>query len=64
MKLAELKDYLQNRGVSVNSHLKPGLIATACAVEEMNLPLISKVSAAEEKWASIGVQTKARYNPM
>ena len=49
MKLAELKNYLQNRGVSVSSHLNPGLIAIACAVEEMNLPLINRVSEAEEK---------------
>ena len=33
----------------MSSHLKPGLIAIACAVEEMNLPLINRVSEAEEK---------------
>ena len=49
MKLADLKVYLQNRGISVNSHLKPGLVAIACAVEEMRLPLLNSVSEAEEK---------------
>ena len=34
MKLPELKAYLQNWGITVNSYLKPGLVAIACAVEE------------------------------
>ena len=49
MKLADLKVYLQNRGISVNSHLKPRLVAITCAVEEMRLPLLNSVSEAEEK---------------
>ena len=39
MKMPELKRFLQDRGVSVNSQLKPGLVAIACAVESMKLPL-------------------------
>ena len=38
MKMPELKKFLQDRGITVNSSLKPGLVAIACAVEEMNLP--------------------------
>ena len=38
MKMSELKKFLQDRGITVNSYLKPGLLAIACAVEEMNLP--------------------------
>ena len=39
MKMSELKKFLQDYGITVNSYLKPGLAANACAVEEMNLPL-------------------------
>ena len=39
MKMPELKRFRQDRGVNVNSQLKPGLIAIACAVESMKLPL-------------------------
>ena len=49
MKLPELKAYLQNRGITVNSYLKPGLVAIACAVEEMSLPLVFQVSEAQEQ---------------
>ena len=49
MKLPDLKIYLKNRGISVNSYLKPGLVAIACAVEEMRLPCLSPVSEAEEQ---------------
>ena len=49
MKLPELKTYLQNRGITVNSYLKPGLVTIACAVEEMSLPVLSQVSEADEK---------------
>ena len=49
MKLPELKFYLQNRGITVNSYLKPGLVAIACAVEEMNLPVLCETSEADEK---------------
>ena len=38
MKMPGLKKFLQGRGITVNSYLKPGLVAIACAVEEMNLP--------------------------
>ena len=38
MKMPELKKFLQDRGIMVNCYLKPGLVAIACAVEEMNLP--------------------------
>ena len=38
MKMLELKKFLQDRGITVNSYLKPGLAAIACAVKEMNLP--------------------------
>lgn len=49
MKLIDLKKHLRNRGVSVNSHLKPGLVAIACAVEEMKLPLIHRINKEEEQ---------------
>ena len=39
MKLPELKAYLQNRGITVNSYHKRGLVAIAYAVEEMSLPM-------------------------
>ena len=40
MKMPELRKFPQDRGITVNSYLKPGLVAIACAVEEMvmNLP--------------------------
>ena len=49
MKMPELKKFLQDRGITVNSYLKPGLVAIACAVEEMNLPLQCQTTEAEEK---------------
>ena len=49
MKLPELKAYLQTRGITVSSYLKQGLVAIACAVEKMNIPLIPQVSKAEEQ---------------
>ena len=44
MKLSELKAYLQNREITANSFFIPGLVAIACAVEEMSLPLLFQVS--------------------
>ena len=49
MKMPELKRFLQDRGVSVNSQLKPGLVALACAVESMKLSLKNRVTVEEEK---------------
>ena len=50
MKLPELKFYLQNRGImTVNSYLKPGYVAIACDVEEINLPVLCETSEADEK---------------
>ena len=39
MNLANLKQYLQERGVTVNGYLKGALVEIACAVEKMMLPL-------------------------
>lgn len=36
--MAELKKYLQDRGVSVSGYLKPSLVEIASAVERMGLP--------------------------
>ena len=49
MKMSELKKFLQDRGITVNSYLKPDLEAIACAVEEMNFPPQCKTTEAEEK---------------
>ena len=49
MKMPELKRFLQGRGVSVNSQLKPGLVAIACAVESMKCPLKNRATVEEEK---------------
>ena len=49
VKLPELKFYLQNRGITANSYLKLGHVAIACAVEEMNLPVLCETSEAGEK---------------
>jgi hypothetical protein len=50
VKLPELKAYLQIRGITVNSYLvKPGLVAIACAIEEMSLPLLFQVSEAQDQ---------------
>ena len=49
MNMPELKKFLQYRGITVNSYLKPGLVAIACAVEEMNLPPQCQTTEAEEK---------------
>lgn len=38
MNVAELKKYLQDRGVSVSGYLKPSLVEIASAVERMGLP--------------------------
>ena len=39
MSVAAIKKYLQERGVSVNGYLKPGLVEIAIAVEKMMLPV-------------------------
>ncbi len=39
MTVAELKEYLQMRGVTVNGYLKPALLEIAQAVEKMMLPV-------------------------
>ena len=39
MTVAELKQYLQMRGVQVNGHLKPNLFEIAQAVEKLMLPI-------------------------
>ena len=39
MNVVAIKKYLQERGVSVNGYLKPGLVELAVAVEKMMLPL-------------------------
>ena len=39
MNVAELKKYLQDRGVSVSGYLKPSLVEIASAVERMVLPI-------------------------
>ena len=39
MNVAELKKYLQDRGVSVSGYLKPSLEEIASAVERMVLPV-------------------------
>ena len=49
--MPELKFYLQNRGITVNSYLKPGLVAIACAVKEVNLPVLCQTSEANEKFS-------------
>ena len=38
VKAMKMLEFLQDRGITVNSYLKPGLAAIACAVKEMNLP--------------------------
>ena len=48
-KLPELKTYLQNQGITVNSYPKPRLVTIACAVKEMSLPVLSQVSEADER---------------
>ena len=39
MTVAELKKYLETRGVTVNGYLKPALLEIAQAVEKMMLPV-------------------------
>ena len=39
MIVAELKEYLRMRGVTVNGYLKPALLEIAQAVEKMMLPI-------------------------
>ncbi len=39
MSVSQLKEYLQNRGVSVHGYLKPALVEIAIAVNKMMLPL-------------------------
>jgi hypothetical protein len=38
MTVVELKEYLHDRGVSVNGYLKPASVEIAIAVEKMTLP--------------------------
>ena len=38
MTVVELKEYLHDRGVSVNGYLKPASVEIAIAVEKMMLP--------------------------
>ena len=39
MNVASIKNYLKERGVTVNGYLKPALVTIAAAVEKMMLPL-------------------------
>jgi hypothetical protein len=39
MSVSQLKEYLQNRGVSVHGYLKPALVEIVIAVNKMMLPL-------------------------
>ena len=39
MTMAELKNYLRERGVTVIGYLKPALVEIAIAVEKMMLPI-------------------------
>ena len=39
MSVAAIKKYLQERSVSVNGYLKPGLVEIAVAVEKIMLPV-------------------------
>ena len=39
MNIATLKNYIQERGITVNGYLKPALVEIACAVEKMMLPI-------------------------
>lgn len=39
MKMPVLKKFPQEPGITVNSYLKPDLVAIACAVEDKNLPI-------------------------
>ena len=58
--MPKLKKFLQDRGITVNSYLKPGLVAIACAVEEMNLPLQYQTTEAEEKLRNIMIHMQYR----
>jgi len=44
MNVAELKRYLQERGVSVTEHLKTSLVEIASAVERMGVPVMIQTS--------------------
>ena len=61
MKMPELKKFLQDYGITVNSYLKPGLVAIACAVEEMNLPLQCQTTEAEEKLRNIMIRNTENW---
>jgi hypothetical protein len=39
MNVASLKNYLQERGITVNGYLKPALVEIAFAVQKMMLPI-------------------------
>jgi hypothetical protein len=39
MNVASLKNYLQERGITVNGYLKPALVKIAFAVQNMMLPI-------------------------
>ena len=59
MKLPELKFCLQNRGITVNSYLKPRLVAIACSVEEINLSVLCQTSEADEK---LGISRRLNFH--
>ena len=61
MKMPELKKFPQDYGITVNSYLKPGLVAIACAVEEMNLPLHWQTTEAEEKLRNIMIRNTENW---
>ena len=44
MNVAELKKYLQDRGISVSGYLKPSLVEIASAVKRMVLPVDPGIS--------------------
>ena len=53
--------FLQDYGITVNSYLKPGLVAIACAVEEMNLLLQCQTTEAEEKLRNIMIRNTENW---
>ena len=64
--VSQLKNYVQNRGVSVHGYLKPALVEIASAVNKMMLPpnpkLKEKVDPEKERFSIDDMEIENPFN--
>ena len=62
MSVAAIKKYLQERGVSLNGNLKPGLVEIAVAVEKMILVDVTRRSQLRKGKRCTHNEAKIKYS--